>query len=141
MQLSFTDLTPLDIQRCFQHKHSVGARVARQLVSVWAKKAARVMGQWPPAKKVDSTMVPKMEMVCIPESEGAVLGRSRLSPRWLNAAPEVQVAVGKSTAWVRFWVGRLIHAVGRERTERWLLEMAGHGSERDEDSVRFWGKK
>lgn len=141
MQLSIADLAPSDIQRCFQHKHSAGAHVARQLVKVWAKKVALVMGQWPPAKKYDSTMVPTMEMVCIPGSEGAVMGRSRLSPRWLNAAPEVQVAVRRSTAWVRWVVGRMIKDVGREGTERWLLWVLGGGSGECGDPVAVLGNK
>jgi len=142
MQLSWSDLAPSDIERCFQHKHkhSAGAHVARQLVKVWTKKAARVMGQWPPAKKFDPAAVPTMEMVCIPGSEGAVPGRSRLSPRWLNAAPDVQVAVGKSTAWVRWVVGRKINDVGREGTKRWLLEVVGGGGGEGGDPVVVLGR-
>ena len=140
MQLSWSDLTPPDIERCFKLKHSTGAHVARQLVTVWTKKAARVMGQWPPAKKIDPSAVPTMEMVCIPGSEGAVLGRSRLSPRWLNAAPEVQVAVRKSMAWVRWVVGRKINNLGRDGTRKWLLEVVGGGNWERGDPVVGLGK-
>lgn len=98
------------------------------------------MGQWPPAKKYERGAVPTMEMVCIPGSEGAVLGRSRLRPRWLNAAPEVQVAVGKSTAWVRWVVGRKINDVGREGAKKWLLEVVGGGSGEGGDLVVGLGK-
>ena len=140
MQLSWSDLAPSDIERCFQHKRSTGAFLTRQLVKVWTKKAARAIGQWPPAKRFDPAAVPTLEMVCIPGSESAVPGRSRLSPRWLNAAPEVQVAVGKSTAWVRWVVGRKMSELGKEGTRKWLLKVVGGGGGEGGDPVVVLGK-
>jgi len=135
MQLSLSDLGPSEIERCFQHKRSTGAHLARKLVKVWTKNAACIIGQWPPPKRFDPAAVPTMEMVCIPGSEGAVKGRSRLSPRWLNAAPDVQLAVAKSTAWVRWVVGRKVSELGKEGTRNWLLDVIGSGSGEGRDPV------
>lgn len=126
MQLSWADLSPAVVEKALrQGRRKVGAYVARQLVKCWRQKAAGALGTWPPKEpfKEGKKGAKTIKIIGFKGSEGVHVGsKSKLSPRWENAAPDVRKAVAQSMVYVRVVVGSCMQRGRIEWTRKWLLE-------------------